>query len=125
MKIAVMAAAILALGGLSACETTQSPSGGAVRYNKVTGNLNALVEAPLERVWSAARAGIAELEFKPGSESKDALTGILSAKTADNSDVKVRLEKRTENTTDVTVSVGPFGREAAARELMERIKSKL
>lgn len=125
MKTAVLAAALFALGGLAACETTQSPSGGAVRYNTVTGNLNALVDAPLDRVWAAARAGIAELEFKSGSESKDALTGILTAKTADNSDIKVRMEKRTENTTHLTVGVGPFGREAMARELMERIKAKL
>ena len=40
MKTAFLAAgALLALGCLPACQTTQSPSGGALRYNQVTGNL--------------------------------------------------------------------------------------
>lgn len=122
----IAAAAVLSLSLLSACRTTQDPeSGRDVRYNKVTGHLNTVLEAPIERVWSAVQAAVDELQFKPGTTNKDALTGILTAKTADNNNIRIRIERLTENTTDATVIVGPFGEQDTAREIMDRIKSKI
>ena len=121
----MMGAAILAAAALAGCGGDRPPAPGTATFSQISGHLNATLEAPIDRVWTAAQAAIEELQFKTGTKSKDALTGLLTAKTADNSDVRVRLDKRTDATTDVMVGVGPFGKEATARIVLDKIKEKL
>jgi hypothetical protein len=124
-RIASMfAAAAIAAAGFNGC-TAQPQPGGAVRYRSITGELTATLDAPLDRVWGAAQGAVEELQFRSQDRSKDAITGILRAKTADNSDIRIRLDKRTEGTTDVNINVGTFGNESTARLIMDKIKARL
>jgi hypothetical protein len=121
-----IATALLALAALTGCSSTPAAPGvSASTYNQLTGNLTTTLDATLDRAWASAKSTVEELQFRPGTSTKDALTGILTAKTADNTEVKIRLEQRTQSTTDVTVGVGPFGKEATARLILGKIRSKV
>jgi uncharacterized lipoprotein len=126
MRLLAIAAAAFAALILPACKSTQpTEGGGTASFHQITGTLNFTVEAPLDRVWGAAQAAVDELQFRTTGKSKDAIQGILNAKAADDSTIKITVEKRTDRTTDVTVGVGPFGKEATARLVGDKIRARL
>jgi hypothetical protein len=126
MKIACVACMVLAsLAALPGCRTPKERTERPDRYQPITGALRSTLDAPLDRVWAAAQASVDELALRSSSKSKDALNATLVAKAADGSDVRVRLERRAENTTDIFVNVGSFGRRATAEAVLERIRAKL
>jgi hypothetical protein len=125
MKVAVAAAVLASALLLGSCNRAQNTAPGAVSFSRITGNLNATLDAPLDRTWAATQAAVDELQFHTGTKSKDALTGIMTAKTADNSEVRIRLEKRTDSRTGITVGVGPFGKESLAQTVLDKIRAKI
>jgi hypothetical protein len=122
-----LAAAFLASAALlPACKSTQpTAGGGTATFHQITGDLTFTVEAPLDRTWAAAQAAVEDLQFRTTGKSKDAIQGILNAKAANDDSIKITVEKRTESTTDVTVGVGPFGREATARLVGDKVRARL
>jgi len=96
---------------------------GTVAY--VTGELKAVEEAPLDRVWSATRKAVDDLEFVTTRADKDALTGKVTALGADKKKVHIALKKRTRNLTEIRIRVGTFGDEMVSRTILDKIKARL
>lgn len=107
------------------CSTTSTTDGGTATFNKATGNMSTTVEAPLDRAFEASLAALEDLEFRTLGQSKDALNGVINAETATGDDIKVSLQKRTDAVTDVTIGMGPLGKESTARILLENIQNQL
>jgi hypothetical protein len=126
-RTACLAAALLAAAlALAACKSTQTtPGGGTATFHQITGDLTFTVDAPLERTWAAAQAAVEELQFRTTGKSKDAIQGVLNAKAASDDAIKITVEHRTEHASDVTVGVGPFGRERTARTVGDTIRKHL
>jgi hypothetical protein len=122
-----LAAALLASAlVLPACKSTQTSSGGTTTtFHQITGDLTFTVDAPLDRTWGAAQAAVEDLQFRTTGKSKDAIQGVLNAKAANDDSIKITIEKRTESATDVTVGVGPFGKEQTARLVGDKLRSRL
>jgi hypothetical protein len=118
-----LAGATVLVGGCTS--TTRTPQGATATYNSVTGNLSTTVESNLDRTWDAAVAAVNDMQYRIVDRNKDAMTGIINAKTADGSNVRVKADRQSDHVTGVTVGMGPMGKEATARTLMDKILSRL
>jgi Protein of unknown function (DUF3568) len=114
--LSVSAAAILtASGSLGGCSSTSpgTDKSTQVETNTITGEVTTLASTNLDSAFAAAKAGIAELQFTTTRDSKDALKGVLSARTADDKTVDVTLIRKSDNITEIVVSAGPINRSLA------------
>jgi hypothetical protein len=129
MTARIAAAWVVALAaavGVAGCAGQRASATDAPeRFHPVSGALTTTLQAPMDQAWNAAQGAVEELQFRAGTKTKDALTALMTAKTADNGEVKIRLDKRSEGVTWVRIGVGPFGKEATARAVLQKIKEKL
>jgi len=98
---------------------------GVGTYAYVRGELESTLDAPLDRTWRATQTAMKDLKFAVTKEQKDALQAELTARTAADKKVLVKLVKLTNNTTEVRVRVGTFGDESLSRLILEKIKANL
>jgi hypothetical protein len=109
-------AAVLLGGGAAA-------GAGTVLY--VKGELQSVEEVPLDRAWNAANLAVKDMGFVIGNSEKDDLSGSLTAYTADNKKVQIKLKRRAESITEIRIRVGTFGDESLSRLILERIRERL
>ena len=124
--VAVLSLAAATLVGLAGCSTTPAGNGTAeVSWNRITGRLSTTVDGNLDKAFNASVAAAGDMQYTILEQSKDVLKGIVKTRSADKSGINIVLDKRTENSTDVTVDVGPAGSETAARTFLEKIRARL
>jgi hypothetical protein len=122
LLLAVCAAA--ALAGSTGCVVVAAGAGaGAVAY--VRGDLDTTVNADYEKVVSAAREAVSELEFAKVSDNKDALKAVLVSRTAQDKKVEITLQNTGKKITNVKIRVGVFGDEQLSISILDKIKSNL
>jgi hypothetical protein len=124
--LAALTLASVSLVGLAGCSTTPAGNGTAeISWNRITGRLSTTVDGNIDKAFNAAVAASGDMQYTIVEQSKDVLKGIVKTKTADKSGINVVLDKRTENSTDLTVDVGPAGSETAARTFLDKIRARL
>jgi len=96
---------------------------GTVVY--VKGQLKATVEGTLDRAWIAAHEAFKELQMPVTSETKDALSGKLTARAAGDKKVTVSFRKAAGTSTELGIRVGTWGDEAMSREILDKIKKHI
>lgn len=109
--------ALLLVGGGAAA--------GVGGYAYVKGELKATEKASLDKVWDASLAAMQELQFAVTAQAKDALTGELTARTAQDKKVTIQLKALPDSSTEIKVRVGTFGDEALSLVIMDKIKKHL
>lgn len=120
----LLAAAVIAM--TSGCiALAVGAAAGVGTYAYVEGIMKTTVEASLDRTWDAANKSVEQLQFSVKSSSKDALQAKLVARESDKTDVKIYLERKGDNLTEVSVRVGVFGDEAQSRLILDKIKQNL
>jgi hypothetical protein len=112
-----------ALVGCGSAYTTAY--GSEASFNRVSGNLTTTVEANLDSSWAAAQGALDEMQFTTESKGKDVMKAVLRARTADRSPVHLVLERRSENVTDVSISVSTMGKEATAKLVLDKMIARL
>jgi len=90
---------------------------GAAGYAYAKGELKSTEPAPLDRTWDATVAAVKELQFPIVEQSKDALETRMVAKNAEDKDIRIKLKKVADNSTELHVRVGAFGDEAVSHEI--------
>jgi hypothetical protein len=116
---------MLSLPFMSGCALLLAGGAGAAGAGTgvyVKGDLETNLEAPLERTIEATNRAIDNLEFVKISEEADKLTGEITARTAQDKKIKIKLDKVTDNTTKISIRVGVFGDKALSYSLLEEIK---
>ena len=98
---------------------------GAGTYAYVRGEMKSTESAALDRVWSATRAAMKDLQFTVTTEQKDSLQGHLVARTASDKKIDIQLEKISDTSTEVRIRVGTFGDEDLSHLILEKIKKRL
>ena len=93
---------------------------GAAGYAYAKGELKSTEPAPLDRTWDATVAAVKELQFPIVEQSKDALEARMVAKNAEDKDIRIKLKKVADNSTELHVRVGAFGDEAVSHEILDR-----
>jgi hypothetical protein len=111
---------------LSACnESTKAHEGQAdINQNKVTGEAYTIASASLDRSYDGAIRAINSLQFKIEKQAKDALKGVITARTADNTSVSVDLTRKSDAITAISVTAGPL-EQSLAKTVLEKIQGEL
>ncbi len=120
-----MAAALAALtaGCAAVLVGGAAAAAGVGTYAYVSGELKGSEAVSLDRAWSASQAAMKDLEFPITNKAKDALQGELTARTAADKRIVVKLKKVSDKTTDIRIRVGTFGDETVSRLILDKIKS--
>ncbi len=119
------AAAVLVISAFqTGCVTvvdTSTP--GSVVY--VRGELQANFERRFEAMERAASKAITELQFASVEEKKDALVAIITARTAEDIKINVKVERTSETLSTVRIRAGVLGNEKLAQTILAKIKENL
>lgn len=91
----------------------------------MTGELLTEVDAPLVATVKASEGALSDLDFYDVRVRSDALNGVLTAKTATDSQIRITLDKYTTDTTRIGIRVGTLGDERISHEILSRIKRNL
>ncbi len=113
------------LGGCALMLVGAGAGAGAGTVAYVQGEHSQVHAGNYERVWSATLAGLSQMNIKVIKTEKDALSGTISARRADDTSVTVKVEPTGADTTTVKIRVGMFGDRAASESIQARIVSSL
>ncbi len=120
-----LCAAVICPGCTVALVAGAAAAGIAGTYVYTEGRLESVEDAPLAEVHAAALKAVEDLGFTLKRESQDAFNSIIVAKRADDSEVNIALEKKSDSTTSVRIRVGIVGDEAVSTEILARMRENL
>lgn len=113
-----------AAAGCGALVVGAAAGAGAVAY--IRGELKATEEAPIDQVFAATKAAIAELQFTTLSAEADAYDGKVRAETAAGKDVAIALKRESDTTTTIRIRVNKLiGDEELSRLIHDKIRAHL
>ena len=121
--LALAAAAATSGCFLVAVGAAGAAGAGTVAY--VRGELDATLDSPYEAVVGAANDSLGQLQFAKVSESKDAFTADLLARTAEDTKIELKIVRKADRLTSVAIRIGVFGDEAKSRAILDQIKTNL
>jgi hypothetical protein len=116
----LIAPLIVVSGGCVAAKTAASSTVSWIR-----GALEIHLDSPIEEVGRAATKAVLDLKFNTVLSKVDVVSGEFTAETAQGTDIGILLNRVTDNTTKVSIRVGPFGDEALSQMLLDEIRKNL
>jgi hypothetical protein len=119
---------VIAIGSQLGCAALLLGGGaiagaGMVAYAK--GELTAVEDADLDRVWDAAQGAMDDLDFVIESRLTTAGSAKLVARGAGSRRVTVVVRRRVGNLTEISVRVGYLGDEPLSRLILQKILRRL
>jgi hypothetical protein len=124
-KSCVVSGAIASLALLSGCVVMMAGAASAGTVAWFEGRLDGALDAPFDKAEKAANLAITQLQFAKISEKKDALTDTLTARTAEDKKVEIKIIRVGEATARAQIRVGVFGDETLSLTVLDKIKANL
>ena len=118
-------AALATLAGTSGCLAVAAGAGAGATVAYVRGDLDATLNANLDRSSSAVNKAIEQLQFAKISENKDALQAIIIARNASDKKIELHLSKLADDATKLKIRVGTFGDDFLQTTILEKVKANL
>lgn len=87
----------------------------------IEGEHSRVHSANLDRTWTATLDALKQMNIRVEKSDKDALGGIVEARRADGTDVKIKEEPAEGNTTRVKVRIGMFGDQNGSEAIQNTI----
>lgn len=112
----------LSLSGCAAA--VGAAAGGAGTYAYLNGRLKEVENHPQSTVIKATKAALEDLKLPITKETDDGNEHTIVAHSADDK-ITIYLLRQTDNTTEITISVGLLGDEKYSQMILDRIKSHL
>lgn len=127
MILRSLAALVLAVAVTlqSGCLVAAAGAAGAGTVAYLRGQLASSLDQSYDTVVRASNRAVEQLEFARISETKDALTAIIIARTAEDKKIEIKVIKVSESLSKVEIRVGIFGDEAISMTILDRIKANL
>jgi hypothetical protein len=100
-------------------------AGGVAGAQFLGSRANSLEAVSLPRLHDASVAALKELKLVIIEDAEDGMVGKIMAMTADDKEVRVKLDRISPETTEVTVSVGVMGDKSRAQQILNAIREKL
>lgn len=97
---------------------------GAGAYVYATGDVERTYPYPIDVVWDASMASLAQLELRIVSASKDQLSGRVDAYTATGDRILLVLDGQGE-VTSISVRVNTFGNKSMSAAILHQVDSRL
>lgn len=109
------------------CAGVALVGGAAATAVYLNGELSYAVSAPMEEVWKAAEAVMADREMKATEKSIDNpdRNRVIKGKTRDNKDFQISLEGKEKEVTVIKVRVGYLGDQEKSLEIIEAMEQKI
>lgn len=124
--LTLLLSSVFALGALqTGCVAVVAGAAGASAVAYVRGELQGTLTASLEASERASNGALAQLQLVKINEKRDAFVAIITARTADDKKVEIKLTKLADQTTKVQIRVGVFGDESKSLAILDKIKSNL
>jgi hypothetical protein len=124
MRIAAVGILVaLSLAGCSSSSANADPS--SAEFKWLQGELKTALPHSLERVETATRAAYDELRLVGVDGTVTGTKGALTARMADGTKVRVKLQAAGAEVTIVRIKVGQIGDEAISLQLLRHISSQL
>ena len=120
----VICGTILFVAGCAGVVLVGGTAATAVYLN---GELSYAVSAPMEEVWKASEAVMADKEMKATEKSIDNpdRNRVIKGKTRDKKDFQISLEGKDKDVTVIKVRVGYLGDQDKSLEIIEAIEQKI
>jgi len=116
---------LLSLCGCAAVLVGAGAGGGIAGYKFIEGELQVEYIAPYERVWQATTLALKDLNIRTEKVEKDAISGKIKARRADNSVVTIKIKNKPSGIVRVGIRVGIFGDEEASKLIKKAIDKRL
>ena len=123
MKRRILPLVLLATLALGACTHVREATSDAVAW--VRDALQTTVDAPLDRTVKATTAALQKLQFSAVATRADALSGIVTAKTARDEKVEITITSVTPVQTRLDIRVGAFGDKPVSQRILGEIQLQL
>lgn len=125
IRILAVTLAAMPIAWTAGCLAVAAGAAGAGTVAWVRGELDASVSYNLDTVDRATNRAGEQLRFAKISESADALSRIVTFRTAEDKKIEVKLTRTTDTVTRIRIRVGVFGDEAISRLMLEKIQANL
>ncbi|MBN1830474.1 MAG: DUF3568 family protein [Deltaproteobacteria bacterium] len=109
-------AALVFLGGAAA---------GVAGYKYYEGSLEVIYESPFMETWDAALRALDRMGIEVTNKKHDLTAGKISAMRADDKEINISFEYKSQDETMVTIRVGILGDESASNTIKEEIRKEL
>jgi hypothetical protein len=94
-------------------------------YSYISGELKATYGITLDQAWPATLAAMDSLKLDVESKNMDALGGLIKAKRADGTPVKISLKPLGESSTDIGVRIGTMGSKEKSERVHDAIRQQI
>jgi hypothetical protein len=123
--LAVLLAVAPAAFWTSGCLAVAAGAAGAGTVAYIRGELKSSISRNIDDVDRAANRAAEQLRFAKINESADALTRIITLRTAEDKKIEIHLSRTTDALTEVRIRVGLIGDETTSRILLDKINANL
>ncbi len=120
LTLLLLAASALAFG---ACTHVREATSDAVAW--VRDALQTSVDAPLDRTVKATTKALKNLQFAEVATKADALSGVVTAKTARDEKIEITISSVTPVQTRLDIRVGAFGDKPVSQRILSEILQQL
>ena len=120
LTLALLATSVLAFG---ACTHVREATSDAVAW--VRDALQTTVDAPLDRTVKATTKALNNLQFAEVVTKADALSGIITARTARDEKIEITITSVTPVQTRLDIRVGAFGDKPVSQRILSEILKEL
>ena len=116
----------LALSGCTSLVLFGAGTGmGVGGYKYVKGSFIVIFQAPYMRTWDATLKALENMNFKIQTQEHNLTAGMIEGKGADDQWVRISVEYKSSQETEVVIRVGLFGDEGASMAVKEEIRKVL
>ena len=125
MKLRFLTLALLAASALmfGACTHVREATNDAVAW--VRDALQTTVDAPLDRTVRATTNALKNLQFASIATKADAISGVVTAKTARDEKIEITITSVTPTQTRLDIRVGAFGDKPVSQRILSEILKEL
>lgn len=116
---------LLSLCGCAAVLVGAGAGAGIAGYKFIEGELKVEYIAPYGRVWQATTLALKDLNIHIEKVEKDAISGKIKARRADNTPVIIKIKRRPSGMVRVGIRVGIFGNRDASIIIKKAIDKRL
>ena len=120
LSLALLVASVLVFG---ACTHVREATNDAVAW--VRDALQTTVDAPLDRTVRATTNALKNLQFASIATKADAISGVVTAKTARDEKIEITITSVTPTQTRLDIRVGAFGDKPVSQRILSEILKEL
>ena len=124
-KAGVVSCGIVLSSLLTGCVAVLAGAAGAGTVAWVQGRLDAELAGNFDRSEHAASRAMEQLQFAKISETHDALTAVIQARTIEDTKIEIKILRVSDATSRAQIRVGVFGNEALSLTILDKIKANL